>query len=262
MLTTQLGIVRIFWAHSPISSNQNSSWCPFLDSHLTTYTWNIGIQIIVMLELGTPTHIVKSCSVVTMTAMSTLFKWHLCPEVRSTYLFTVLMQRKSPFLFVNCYHWFLYEVYGIQFIQTYVVIHIWIAPILQGGLQLKIEEVSVRCSRFMRRFWSCNFEFYNNMSYWWRALFNQYSRPLEKELYISGNIFLSSQSFSFKDIPWERYIVLCFFHQLARSMLAFVSRIFTSIIHLCYVGLLWSLFLAGHLYLSGYMVRLVLKNIH
>ena len=32
-----------------------SSWCMFLDPHLTTYHWNIGVKIMAMLELGTST---------------------------------------------------------------------------------------------------------------------------------------------------------------------------------------------------------------
>ena len=32
-----------------------SFWCPFLDLHLTTCRSNIDVQIIAMLELGTPT---------------------------------------------------------------------------------------------------------------------------------------------------------------------------------------------------------------
>lgn len=112
---------------------------------------------------------------------------------------------KSPFLFVNYYHWFLYEVYGIRFIQTCVVIHICIASIMHGGWQLKIEEVSMRCSLVMRRFWSCDFECYNNISYWW-----QHSSIKRRNYNISGKIFLTSQSFWSEDIPWERHIVSCF----------------------------------------------------
>jgi hypothetical protein len=32
-----------------------SFWCPFLDPHLTTYHSNMGVQIIIVLELGMST---------------------------------------------------------------------------------------------------------------------------------------------------------------------------------------------------------------
>ena len=50
MLTIVPRRVSIFWAHSPMSF-----WHSFLDLHLTTHHPNIGVQIIAMLDLGTPT---------------------------------------------------------------------------------------------------------------------------------------------------------------------------------------------------------------
>jgi hypothetical protein len=56
MLTTELRIISIFWACSPISfKHMIYFWCQFLDPHLTTYNSNVGVQIIVVLEWGTST---------------------------------------------------------------------------------------------------------------------------------------------------------------------------------------------------------------
>jgi hypothetical protein len=62
MLTMEFTMVSIFLAPSLISFQHLSFWCPFLDPHLTAHHSNIGVQIIVVFELGTSTLAVSSAS--------------------------------------------------------------------------------------------------------------------------------------------------------------------------------------------------------
>ena len=56
MLIIEPRMVSVFWACSPISfKHQIFLGCPFLDPYLTKYHSYIGVQIIVMLELGMST---------------------------------------------------------------------------------------------------------------------------------------------------------------------------------------------------------------
>ena len=54
MLTIESRMVSIFSAHCPISF-EHVFLTSTLDPHLTTYHSNIGVHIIVLLELGTST---------------------------------------------------------------------------------------------------------------------------------------------------------------------------------------------------------------
>ena len=54
MLTTEPKMISIFSAHSPPSLHI-FFWGQFLDSHLTTYHLNIGVQIIAVFDLGMST---------------------------------------------------------------------------------------------------------------------------------------------------------------------------------------------------------------
>ena len=56
MLNFNTRMVSIFCSRSSISSKHVAFvLCPFLGPHLTTYHSNIGVHIIVVLELGTST---------------------------------------------------------------------------------------------------------------------------------------------------------------------------------------------------------------
>ena len=55
MLTIEPRMVSIFLAHSPISFEHMSFWHWFLDSRLTRYPSNIGVQIIVVVNFSTST---------------------------------------------------------------------------------------------------------------------------------------------------------------------------------------------------------------
>ena len=55
VLTIELEWLACF-GHVVLSLLEHMSfWCPFFDSHLSTYHSNIGVQIIVVLELGMST---------------------------------------------------------------------------------------------------------------------------------------------------------------------------------------------------------------
>ena len=66
MLTTEHRKINIFWARTSISFKHISFWCLFLDPHLPSYHSNIGVQILAMFDLGTPT----SCKMVSKNAYS------------------------------------------------------------------------------------------------------------------------------------------------------------------------------------------------
>ena len=55
MLTIEPRMVSIFLAHSPISFKHVSFWHWFLDSRLTRYHSNIGVQIFVVVKFCTST---------------------------------------------------------------------------------------------------------------------------------------------------------------------------------------------------------------
>ena len=55
MLTFESRMGSIFWACNPISFKRISFLCQFLHPHLTTFHSNIGVQIIVVFNLGTST---------------------------------------------------------------------------------------------------------------------------------------------------------------------------------------------------------------
>ena len=52
MLTIDSRMVNTFQARSPISFKHITFWCMFLDPHLTIYYLNIGVHMIVVLNLG------------------------------------------------------------------------------------------------------------------------------------------------------------------------------------------------------------------
>ena len=55
MLTNESRMISIFWAHCPTSFDYMFCWCLSLGPYRTTHHSNIGVQCIVMLELGTST---------------------------------------------------------------------------------------------------------------------------------------------------------------------------------------------------------------
>ena len=55
MSTNELRMVSILGTHSPISFKHVSFGCLFLDSHLTTYHSNIGVQMNGILNIGMST---------------------------------------------------------------------------------------------------------------------------------------------------------------------------------------------------------------
>ena len=55
MLTTEPGMMSVFWTHSPISLEHMSLSHLFLDPHLTTYHSNTGVHMLAILEIGTST---------------------------------------------------------------------------------------------------------------------------------------------------------------------------------------------------------------
>jgi hypothetical protein len=60
MLTIELRMVRLIWARSAISFKHVPFWFLFSDPHLTTYNPKIGVQIIVVFELGMSTFLAEN----------------------------------------------------------------------------------------------------------------------------------------------------------------------------------------------------------
>ena len=64
-------MVNIFWACNPISFKHMSFRCPFLGLHLTTHHSNIGVQIVVVMELS-----MSSLPEHNQILTSTMWWWH------------------------------------------------------------------------------------------------------------------------------------------------------------------------------------------
>lgn len=45
LVTLEVRMINKFWAFSPISFQDKSISCPFLDPHLTMQHWNVGVHL-------------------------------------------------------------------------------------------------------------------------------------------------------------------------------------------------------------------------
>ena len=73
MLNIEPTLISTFYAHKPISLKQVSFWSQFFDPHQISYHWHIGVQMIVVLGLGTSTLVAQ------LEENILLHSWHLMP---------------------------------------------------------------------------------------------------------------------------------------------------------------------------------------
>jgi hypothetical protein len=97
-LINESKMVSIFWARSPTSFNYMFYWCLSLGPYQTTYHLSIGVQFIIMLELGTSTllktiHLKQKWLCPLRRAFGLL--WFFCPWVCPRMMYCVWMFYKS-----------------------------------------------------------------------------------------------------------------------------------------------------------------------